>query len=215
MKIDRKFLIGIIVLLLIPFVVSFIFYPKLPEKVATHWNAAGEPDGYSSRFFEAFFLPFLLVFIDALLIFIPMIDPLKENIMKFKDYYYGFVIVFTLFMFVVHLWTLLWNVGIKTSINFVIPVLMGCLFYYLGVLLEKAKRNWFIGIRTPWTLSSDTVWDKTHKLGATIFKICSIIAIIGSFFPKHSDLFILIPILGASIFLFVYSYLEYQKENKN
>jgi len=77
-EIDRKFLIGIIVLLLIPFVVSFIFYPKLPEKVATHWNAAGEPDGYSSRFFEAFFLPFLLVFIDALLIFIPMIDPLKE-----------------------------------------------------------------------------------------------------------------------------------------
>ena len=214
MKIDKKFLVVIIILIILPFIASIILYPKLPEKVATHWNAAGEPDGYSSRFFGAFFLPILLVLIDALLIFIPMIDPLRENIMKFKDYYYSFIIVFTLFMFVVHLWTLLWNVGIKTSINFIIPVLMGCLFYYVGVLLGKAQRNWFIGIRTPWTLSSDTVWNKTHKLGATLFKICGILSIIGSLFTKYSILFVLIPILTTSVVLIVYSYFEYQKENK-
>jgi uncharacterized membrane protein len=214
MKIDKKFLVGIIILIILPFIVSFIFYPRLPDKVATHWNAAGEPDGYSSRLFGAFFLPILLIFIDALLIFIPMIDPLKENIMKFKDYYYSFIIVFTLFMFVVHLWTLLWNVGIQTSINFVIPVLMGCLFYYAGILLGKAQRNWFIGIRTPWTLSSDTVWNKTHKLGATLFKICGILSIIGAIITKYSTFFILIPLIAISTLLIVYSYLEYRKENK-
>ena len=141
MKIDRKFLIGIIVLLLIPFVVSFIFYPKLPERVATHFDAAGEPDGYSSRFFGAFFLPIFLIFIDALLIFIPMIDPLKENIMKFKDYYYGFVIVFTLFMFVVHLWTLLWNVGKKPALTSLSLCLWVVCSIILGFYWKKQKET--------------------------------------------------------------------------
>jgi len=68
MKIDKKFLVGIIILIILPFIASIILYPKLPDKVATHWNAAGEPDGYSSRFFGAFFLPIFLILIDALLI---------------------------------------------------------------------------------------------------------------------------------------------------
>ncbi|MGB9695118.1 MAG: SdpI family protein, partial [Caldisericaceae bacterium] len=159
--------------------------------------------------------PLISIAIVGLLLVVPLIDPLKENIKKFKDYYYEFIVFFLVFMLLVQLQTLLWNVGVKIQINLFIPILMGVLFYLIGVLLEKAKRNWFIGIRTPWTLSSDTVWDKTHKKGALLFKVCGVIALIGALFGSYSMYFILVPILVSTLFLLIYSYLEYQKEQKS
>ena len=100
------------------------------------------------------------------------------------------------------------------SPNYYIPVSIGLLFFYIGVLCENSKRNWFVGIRTPWTLSSDKVWDKTHKLGGKLFKIAGIIALIGIFFQNYVVYFILIPTFSVSIYLIVYSYVEFRKEKK-
>ena len=88
------------------------------------------------------------------------------------------------------------------------------LFYYSGVLIENAKMNYFIGIRTPWTLSSEKVWDKTHKIGGKLFKIAGIIAIAGMLFQSYAIFFILVPMLLAAIYSVVFSYIEYQKEIK-
>ena len=85
---------------------------------------------------------------------------------------------------------------------------LGILFYYCGVLIENAKRNWFIGIRTPWTLSSDSVWEKTHKIGGKLFKIAGIIALFGIFFPNYTFLFVLIPVVSVAIYTAAYSYFE-------
>jgi len=74
--------------------------------------------------------------------------------------------------------------------------------------------NWFIGIRTPWTLSSEKVWDKTHKIGGRLFKIAGIIAIGGILFQNYAIFFIIVPILLAAIYSVVFSYIEYQKEIK-
>ncbi|MBT3712650.1 MAG: SdpI family protein, partial [Anaerolineae bacterium] len=87
------------------------------------------------------------------------------------------------------------------------------LFLLVGYMLRKAKRNWFIGIRTPWTLSSDTVWDKTHQLAGKLFIASGILAMLGVFFGDNAVWFTLIPILGTTLWLFIYSYLLYQKEN--
>ena len=84
----------------------------------------------------------------------------------------------------------------------------------MGVLIEKSKRNWFVGIRTPWTLSSDRVWEKTHKIGGKLFKIAGAIVIIGMFFPDYLTWFILVPILIAAIFPVIYSYFEYRRITK-
>ncbi len=97
--------------------------------------------------------------------------------------------------------------------QFLIPAL-GILFYYAGILVENAKRNWFIGIRTPWTLSSEKVWDKTHKIGGKLFKIAGIIALLGILFQKYALFFVLVPIISVAIYTIVYSYFEYQKETK-
>jgi len=157
-------------------------------------------------------VPITLVPLALLFMAIPRIDPLKENIEKFRRYYDGFVILFMIFMVCVYLQMILWNIGIKIGPNVTLPIGTGLLFIGAGILCENAKRNWFIGIRTPWTLSSERVWDKTHKLGGKLFKIAGVIAMVGIFFQSYAVFFVLIPVLLVAAYTIVYSYFEYQKE---
>jgi uncharacterized membrane protein len=210
----KKIYLLMIILVLISFVLSIYFYPRLPEGMASHWNSRGEVDDYISKFWGSFLIPFILIGLSILLIAVPKIDPLKENIKKFIKYYDGFIIFFLIFMLLIHLQILLWNLGFETNMNIILPIAIGFLFFYLGILVEKAKRNWFIGIRTPWTLSSDKVWDKTHKIGGKLFKIAAIIVLLGVFFSNYSVYFIIIPIIVISLYLVSYSYFEYKKEEK-
>lgn len=210
----RKAELFVLIAVVFSFIIGIYFYPQMPEQMASHWNAQGKVDGYMSRFWGVFLMPFVFVGLALLFIAIPRIDPLKNNIEKFRKYYDGFIILFFIFMLLVYFQTILWNLGIEISPNLAFPILMGFLFFYIGVLLENAKRNWFIGIRTPWTLSSDKVWNKTHKLGSKMFKTAGIIALIGFLFQKYATYFILIPVLFAAFYLIVYSYFEYQKEKK-
>ena len=92
-----------------------------------------------------------------------------------------------------------------------LPVL-GLYFIGMGFLMKKLKRNWFIGIRTPWTVSSDKVWEKTHVLAGNMFKVLGLFIIIGLFFDRYSLWFIIIPVIVSVVWLVVYSYLEYNKE---
>ena len=210
----RKTTLAVAGLVLLSFILSIYFYSQVPEQMATHWNSKGEVNGYMSKLWGLFFTPAVITGIAVMFLLIPGIDPKKENIEKFKKYYDGFVILFISFMVAVHLQILLWNIGIRISPNTVLPAGTGLLFYYIGVLMENAESNWFIGIRTPWTLSSDRVWKKTNRLGGKMFRIAGIIAISGSFFPKLAVFFIVVPALFVAGFTVVYSYVEYQKELK-
>ena len=92
---------------------------------------------------------------------------------------------------------------------------MGVLFIPFGYMLKQAKRNFFIGIRTPWTLSSDFVWDKTHQLGSVLFMISGAFAIAGSFFGGVTAIWLMfVPLIGSSLFLMIYSYVLYRNEMK-
>lgn len=201
-------------LVFLSFIVSIYFYPHVPDPMATHWNSRGEVDGYMSKFWGLFFMPLVITGLAALFLAIPRIDPKRENIVKFRKYYDGFIIVLIFFMLAVHLQVLLWNTGIQISPNAVIPAGIGLLFYYIGILMENAERNWFIGIRTPWTLSSDRVWKKTNRLAGKLFRIAGVVAVLGAFFRENAVFFILVPALFIAGFTAVYSYLEYQKELK-
>jgi uncharacterized membrane protein len=98
-------------------------------------------------------------------------------------------------------------------ITFLSPA-FAILFYYTGILIENAKRNWFIGIRTPWTMSSDKVWDKTHKVGGKLYKIAGVVTLLAIFFETYAIYIIVVPLIMVSIYTVVYSYFEYQKEIK-
>lgn len=200
---------------LIAFAITFsiLVFDRLPEQMASHWNTANQVDGYISRFWGAFLMPIVTLGILALFLVIPNIDPLKANIVQFREYFNSFIALIVAFMVYMHILTILWNLGydqFKMS-TAMLPAL-GLLFLFAGIMMRKAKRNFFIGIRTPWTLSSDHVWDKTHQLGSTLFIISGALSMLGAFFEDYAVWFILAPILVSTIFLLVYSYVLYQQE---
>ncbi len=211
MKLGKAQIVIAITVLLF-FAVGGYFYPQMPERMASHWNARGEVDGYMSKFWGLFLMPFISLGLSAFLLMIPKIDPLKANIEKFKKYYYGFMILLLIFLLYLYLLTILWNLGLGFNMLQLLAPAFGILYYFCGVLIEKAKRNYFIGIRTPWTLSSEKVWDKTHFIGGRLFKAAGLVALLGVFFPSYAILFVLIPVILVSLFTIVYSYFEYQKE---
>ena len=204
--------VAVIGLVLVAFALSVYFYPKMPEKMASHWNAGGEVDGFSGKNFGLFIMPCVMTGLALLLYCVPYLDPLRRNIEKFRPYYEGFIVFMCIFMLGIQYHIILWNLGIRISINIVIPFGIGLLWYYCGILCEKAKRNWFIGIRTPWTLSSDSVWERTHRIGAKLFKVAGVIALIGAAIQRYTIFFVLVPALAVAAFTIVYSFVIYQQE---
>lgn len=199
-------------IILASFALAIYFYPLMPERIASHWNAQGQADGYMTKFWGLFFMPFLSLAMFLFFLIIPKVDPLKSNIEEFRKFFDWFIVLLLLFLLYLYILTLWWNVGGRFNmVQFLVPA-FGILFYYCGLLIEKAKRNWFIGIRTPWTLSSENVWNKTHNIGGKLFRLSGVVALVGFVFPSYALAFVIIPIISASLFTFIYSYIEFQKE---
>jgi len=201
----RKSEIIILGIALLSFAIGIYYYPQMPEQMASHWNAKGQVDDYLPKFWGLFLIPITLVGLALLFMAVPRIDPLRENIEKFRKYYDGFVILVIVFMIVVYLQTILWSIEIRISPNVFLPIAAGIMFIGAGILCENTRRNWFIGIRTPWTLSSDKVWDKTHRMGGKLFKIAGVIAIAGIFFQSYAVYFVLVPAILVAAYTVVYS----------
>jgi uncharacterized membrane protein len=197
------------------FIAGFCFYPHMPQKMATHWGCGGQVDGYMSRTIGVFLMPLVLTGVVLFFIAIPRIDPLRANIEKFRKHYDGFAILLSIFLLALHLQMLSWNIGIEISPNKTMPIGLGILFFYIGIICENVKRNWFLGIRTPWTLSNEIVWEKTHKIGAKLFKAVGVITFLGFFFSRYAVLFVIIPVLLAALYTIIYSYIEYRKVQKS
>ena len=211
----KKNYLIIFLIILASFIVGIYFYPQMPEMMASHWNTKGQVDDYLPKFWGSFLMPFVSLGLFLLFILIPKIDPLKENIEKFRKYFDHFIMLIILFLFYIYILTILWNLNFRFDMSQLLIPAIGLLFYYCGILVENAKRNWFIGIRTPWTLSSDKVWEKTHKIGGRLFKIAGIVALFGIFFPDYSMFIVLVPALFVAVYTTVYSYFEYQKEKNS
>ncbi|HSM71072.1 MAG TPA: SdpI family protein [Anaerolineales bacterium] len=208
----------IIVLVLIvgAILAGALLWNQLPDPMASHWNVNDEVDGYMSRFWGVFLMPLVTFGLFLLFLLIPNIDPLKANIAEFRGTFNLFIAFIIGFLMYVHALTLRWNLGYTDlGIGKAMLPALGLLFFIIGSMLRKAKRNWFIGIRTPWTLSSDTVWDRTHQIGGLLFMATGVLAVIGGFFGGSVAFWsLMIPVLGTTIFLVVYSYVLYQREAK-
>jgi uncharacterized membrane protein len=195
-------------------ITALITFPMMPELVVTHWGADGEPNGYMNPFWGSFIMPFVIVVMFLLLIFIPRADPMRENIEKFRPEFLNFLLLLFLFLYAVQIFMILWNLGFKINIILYIVPLLSIIFYYTGVMLSKAEQNMSIGIRNPWTLKSKLVWDKTHRVTAPLLKVVAGINLLGVLFPRWAFLILIAPLLGVVIFSFIYSYRIYEKEER-
>jgi uncharacterized membrane protein len=210
---NRTTLIVAMVMLGITFAAAILLYPQLPDPMIGHWNAEGEADGTISTFWGAFLIPLMLAGLFALFMAIPNIDPLKANIAKFRGTYNWFIVLFMGYMMYIYALTLAWNLGYdQFDMTQAILPAMSLLFIFIGVMMGRAERNFFIGIRTPWTLSSDTVWARTHSLGGKLFIGAGIFSLLAIPMGENGFWLLLILVAIAAIVPIVYSYLLWKRE---
>jgi uncharacterized membrane protein len=205
-----------ITLIAIALIAGAVLWNQLPDQMASHWDVNDQVNGTMPKFWGVFMMPLVTLGMMVLFLVVPNIDPLKANIAQFRETFNVFIVLIIAFMLYVHGLTLVWSLGFTNfKMSAAMLPFMGVLFIAIGFLLRKAKRNFFIGIRTPWTLSSDTVWNKTHQLGATLFMASGALAIIGGFFGGMIAFwFLFVPLMGSTLFLVIYSYVLYRRETK-
>jgi uncharacterized membrane protein len=207
----------LLLVLLLAFLPGIIVYQQLPDQVPTHWNIHGQIDGYGSKFTAVVLMPLLNFCLYFLLKYIPRIDP------KAKNYFY-FTNSYTIMRWAIHLFmagiqiVILWStyqgaIGaapVDPSKFIMIGVCL--LFVVIGNYMGRFRHNYFVGIRNPWTLASEEVWDKTHRLGSKVWVASGIVGLFGLFFGSELRvLFLLFPILVGNVFLTGYSYWIFRK----
>lgn len=194
-------------------IASAVVYPDLPERMPTHWNLDGQVDGWSSRAWGAWMIPLMIALIWALMRGLPSVDPRGSNYVKFAGAFEGIMLSVMLFMLALHGLVLRAALGLPVAMDRVIPVGVGILLIVIGNLLPRARPNWFVGIRTPWTLSSDRVWEKTHRVGGRAFVLGGILIAASTFVGTSWSRWVLIAVVTVcSVFVVAYSYVEWRRE---
>jgi uncharacterized membrane protein len=202
------------VLIAIALIVGVVLYARLPDPMPSHWNAAGQIDGYMPKFWGIFLAPVITIALVPLFLVIPQIDPLKANIAKFRGIFNWFIVVFVMYMLFVYALTMAAALGFQFNMTVMLLPVIGLLFIGAGYMMKHAKRNFFIGIRTPWTLSNDEVWDKTHQIGSKLFMAGGVVTIMSAFLGEIGIWIMLVAVLIAAFYPMIYSYILFTQIEK-
>ena len=197
-------------LILAIFVAAAWLYPQLPESVPSHWNAQGEIDGYMAKPWGVFLMPLITLAIYLMFFALPLISPHGFRMEKFTNVVRVFQTVMVLFMSLVTVTALLAARGDAVPVSNITLGAVGMLLVVLGNYMGKVRKNFFIGIRTPWTLASDEVWARTHRLGGWTFSIAGLLMMITSFTGANVEILVWI-CAGAALIPVLYSFILYRK----
>ena len=190
-------------------------YPQLPPRVAMHWGVGGQPDGYSSKLLAVVMLPLMILAMRALLSVLPRIDPKGENYQKFASTYWLIFNGVILFMGLLHVATLAYGLGAPVRMDRVAASGVGVLLIVVGNYLTRVQPNWFVGIRTPWTLSSEPVWRRTHRVGGWILAGGGALMVLTVFLPASTQLPIFIATIAlVTVIPVVLSYVWWKRERE-
>jgi uncharacterized membrane protein len=158
-------------------------------------------------------MPGLLVLMWAMLRWLPSIDPRGENYARFAGAFEGIIVLVMLFIFGAHMTILAASLGQPVSVDRLAPIGIGLLLMGVGNLLPRARPNWFVGIRTPWTLSNDRVWERTHRVGGYFLVAGGALIVIAGIAVPALAFGTMITVCAASaVFLLIYSYVAYRQE---
>ncbi len=185
-----------ILLIIFSIVSSLYLFQLMPEKIPVRWNFEGQVDRFGNSSSHILIINLILIGLYLLFIFLPCIDPNKKRYAEFKKIYHIFKNILLLFMAGIFFLTNLNAVGYSINISIYIPLFVGILFVIIGNYMAKIKMNWFMGIRTPWTLSSEDVWNKTHRLGGKLFMLSGVLIALTGFLPTNYRMLIFILAIG-------------------
>lgn len=206
MKRSKTFKIGLVVSL-IPFILGGVFYNKLPDQIATHFDINNNPDAYSSKNFALFGLPAIMLLVYLSAYFFTSADPKKSNQ---GDKALSIVLIaLPLINIVISAATIAFGLGKKIDIATITTSLVAILMIFIGNYLPKVKRNYTIGIKLPWTMNSDYVWEKTHILAGKVYMLGGLLILIGAILFNNFYFFISVFVLMTFIPM-IYSYKIYR-----
>jgi uncharacterized membrane protein len=207
----------ILAIIAIQIIVGIIGFIVLPDTVPIHWGINGQVNGYGPKWVNTFLFPLISIGIYALIRVLLAAGPrlggrqaTAANLQIAKVIIAGTI----LFMLVIQLATIAQSLGAGFDITTVITLAVSVLFIFIGNYMGKMRRNFWMGIRSPWTLTNSVVWERTHRLGGWLFVAVGLIGIVCSFIPSLRLWGIVVPILAVCVFLYIYSYVIYRQETK-
>ncbi|MBX4262096.1 SdpI family protein [Clostridium estertheticum] len=203
---------GILILIFLGFVIGVYFYPSLPSRIPIHWSQNGQINGYGSKFFGAFGAAITNLGMYLLFIVLPYIDPKRKNYEAFQATYQYLKYLLIIFFLGIEAYALLIATGTIVNKPDFTQIMISLLFILLGNVMGRFKYNYFVGIKTPWTLANEEVWRKTHRMAAPIWVIGGIVNLLltvtGTTF---NGIFSMIIVAVIVIVPIAYSYIIYQK----
>ena len=169
MKADWRLELAMLLVIAAMFAAAAAVWSVAPSEIPVHWNVSGEVDRYGGKFEGLLLLPLIALGLYLLLRYLPRIDPLRANYARFSGVYTAIRVALLLLMAAIYGVVIAWVLQNPIDMSRLMPAAIGALFVFLGSVLAKVKPNWFVGIRTPWTLSSTRSWERTHRLGGWLF----------------------------------------------
>ncbi|HZZ29359.1 MAG TPA: DUF1648 domain-containing protein [Pirellulales bacterium] len=195
------------------FAVAAWAWPQLPERIPIHWNLKGDIDGYGSKFTGLLLLPITILVLYCVFRLVHLIDPGKENYATFTNAFTAVRMAFVFFMTGVYVFSLLSIFGYKVNMTTLVCLDTGALFLVIGNFMSKIRPNWFVGVRTPWTLSSKMSWNKTHRLAGWLFVLMGLsVAALGVVQTTWMFICMLVVVVGCLAWMTIYSYLVYRQD---
>jgi len=197
-------------LVVLSFGLTAAMYSRLPELVPVHWNARGEVNGFFPKPWGPFLLPLAMVGVYLLLLAVPRISPRGYRVERFQRVFEITRAAILAFLFLVNVLVLLAGIGAPVPVHRAVYVATGLLFVFLGNFMGKFTKNFFVGIRTPWTLASDEVWLKTHRLSGKVFVLAGT-GVVASGLLGGGPVWLLVAIAAACGIPVAYSYVLYRR----
>jgi uncharacterized membrane protein len=180
------------------FVLAAVSWSGAPDQIPVHWNWSGQPDRFGGRFEGLLGLPLAAAGVYALLLWLPHIDPRRKNYDAFAGPFAIIRTVVIALFFGLDAVTLLGIRGESSHLNALIAAEVGIALLVIGNYLPKVKSNWFVGVRTPWTLSSEASWRQTHRLAGWLFTVGGTVTFITAFVRPDFAPFALIGTLAVA-----------------
>lgn len=202
----------VLALIAAAFAATLVFWPQLPERVPIHFNMDGDVDGWTTKGVGLFLNPLLMLAIFALFEVLPHASPRGYEISANTRAYAAIELVTIAFMLAVQGFILATALGRRVPVGALAPFAVGVLLVVIGNYLGKVSRNFFVGIRTPWTLANEDVWYRTHRLGGRLFVIAGLLVMIAAPFGGRAAVVMMLTVVGAvAAITIAYSWIIYRR----